>query len=120
VLPVTTGARSLSWMARGACRQADPDLFFPVATATGPAARQVEVAKAVCGACVVRKNCLSYALEAMPEGIWGGTTLEERRRARRRPFHRLASPKTRDRASAAMTGDAEHAAGQPAEHSRTA
>lgn len=27
-------------------------------------------------------NCLSYALEAMPEGIWGGTTEDERRAAR--------------------------------------
>ena len=82
VLPVTTGARSLSWMSRGACRQADPELFFPIAAVTGPAARQAEAAKAVCGRCVVRPNCLSYALEFMPEGIWGGTTLEERRAAR--------------------------------------
>jgi WhiB family redox-sensing transcriptional regulator len=82
VLPVTTGARALSWMSRGACRQADPELFFPVAAVTGPAARQAEAAKAVCGRCDVRANCLSYAVEAMPEGIWGGTTPEERRAAR--------------------------------------
>jgi WhiB family redox-sensing transcriptional regulator len=82
VLPVTSGARSLSWMSRGACRQADPELFFPIAAATGPAARQAEAAKAVCGRCDVRANCLSYALEAMPEGIWGATTPQERRAAR--------------------------------------
>jgi len=76
-------------MSRGACRQADPELFFPIAAATGPAARQAEAAKAICGHCAVRANCLSYALEAMPEGIWGGTTPEERRAARRRPFRRL-------------------------------
>jgi WhiB family redox-sensing transcriptional regulator len=81
VLPVTTGVRSLSWMSRGACRQADPELFFPIAAVTGPAARQAEAAKAVCGRCDVRANCLSYAVEAMPEGIWGGTTPEERRAA---------------------------------------
>jgi len=78
VLPVTSGARSLSWMSRGACRQADPELFFP-----GPGVWQAQVAKAVCGRCAVRANCLSYALEIMPEGIWGGTTREERQAARR-------------------------------------
>ncbi len=44
--------------------------------------RQAKAAKAVCGPCAVRASCLSYALEAMPEGIWGGTTEEERRMAR--------------------------------------
>jgi len=82
VPPVTSGARSLSWMSRGACRTVDPELFFPVTVAAGPAARQAEAAKAVCGPCAVRANCLSYALEAMPEGIWGGTTPQERRAAR--------------------------------------
>ena len=76
---VTYGVGDLGWMVRGACRQADPELFFPIA-AKGPGERQVAVAKAVCGPCAVRANCLSYALEAMPEGIWGGTTREERRR----------------------------------------
>jgi len=68
---------SQRWMQRGACQQVDPELFFPIAS-RGPAERQIAAAKAICGPCVVRRNCLSYALEAMPEGIWGGTTREER------------------------------------------
>ena len=68
---------SQRWMLLGACRQVDPELFFPSA-AKGPAERQVQAAKAVCAACAVRPNCLSYALEARPEGIWGGTTAEDR------------------------------------------
>jgi WhiB family redox-sensing transcriptional regulator len=64
-------------MARAACRGTDPEFFFPVAV-TGAAAEQVRSAKAVCGRCEVRADCLSYALRAMPHGIWGGTTWEER------------------------------------------
>jgi len=94
----TSGSRSLSWMLRGACRQADPELFFP-----GPGVRQAEVAKAVCGRCAVRGNCLSYALEIMPEGIWGGTTKEERQAARRSSGRR-AGGHSRGTAGAVVTG----------------
>ena len=65
------------WMMRGACQGSDPELFFPISV-TGRAVEQVNSAKAVCGRCVVREHCLSYALRTMPEGIWGGTTREER------------------------------------------
>lgn len=82
VPPVTSRVRFLSWISRGACRQADPGLFFPIGAVTGSGARRAEAAKAVCGPCAVRADCLSYALEAMPEGIWGGTTEEERLAAR--------------------------------------
>jgi WhiB family transcriptional regulator, redox-sensing transcriptional regulator len=123
VPPVTFTARSLGWMSRGACRQADPELFFPVVVA-GPAARRAEAAKAVCGSCAVRASCLSYALEAMPEGVWGGTTLEERRAARKRSVRRQASEQSPGPVSAAMTGEgatrAGHAAGQHASPGRTA
>ena len=95
----------MSWMSRGACRLADPDLFFPVAIGTAPAARQVAAAKAVCGLCAVRANCLSYALEAKPEGIWGGTTPDERRAARRRPPRHQASKRFRGAVSAVLTGE---------------
>jgi WhiB family redox-sensing transcriptional regulator len=124
VLPVRSGVRSLGWMSRGACRQADPELFFPIAAVRGQAARQVEAAKAVCGPCAVRANCLSYALEGMPEGIWGGTTPDERRAVRRRPFRHQATAQRRGTVSAAMTGEsatcAGHAAGQPVPPGRRA
>jgi WhiB family transcriptional regulator, redox-sensing transcriptional regulator len=65
------------WMLRGACLREDPELFFPI-SALGPAQVQIGAAKAVCGRCSVRDNCLSYALINQPDGIWGGTTREER------------------------------------------
>jgi WhiB family redox-sensing transcriptional regulator len=104
VPPVMPTVRSAAWMSRGACRQADPELFFPVATVGGPGARQVEAAKAVCAPCAVRAKCLSYALDAMPEGIWGGTTLEERRTARRRLFRLQANSQSPATVNAAMSG----------------
>ena len=113
MLPVASRAGSLGWMSRGACRQVDPDLFFPIAAATSPGLRQVEAAKAVCGRCAVRANCLSYALETLPEGIWGGTTPEERRAARRHSG-RWAGGRSPGTVNAAMTGEPAVRAGQPA------
>ena len=41
----------------------------------------VERAKEVCGTCVVRQQCLEFALaNRESEGIWGGATEKERRR----------------------------------------
>jgi WhiB family transcriptional regulator, redox-sensing transcriptional regulator len=85
-----TQSRSLSltiecddWREQSACRDTDPDLFFPVGT-TGPAIEQIENAKAVCRVCDVQKNCLEYALVTTQDsGIWGGTSEEERRAIRR-------------------------------------
>jgi WhiB family redox-sensing transcriptional regulator len=85
-----TQSRSLSltiqpddWREFSACRDTDPDLFFPVGT-TGPAIEQIENAKAVCRTCDVQTNCLEYALTSNQDsGIWGGTSEEERRVLRR-------------------------------------
>lgn len=75
------------WAAWGACRDQDPDLFFPVGAA-GPAMAQIARAKAVCGRCPVRSSCLGYALAAGQDcGVWGGTTAEERRALRSRAGH---------------------------------
>ncbi len=71
------------WRALGACRDEDPDLFFPI-TSQGPSARQVAKAKAVCGRCRVQRECLHFAVESrQDEGVWGGTTEEERKLMRR-------------------------------------
>lgn len=67
------------WRHRAACRDEDPELFFPIGT-SGPALEQVEQAKAVCRRCPVAAECLTWALDRPEEyGIWGGLTEGERR-----------------------------------------
>lgn len=73
-------AAEADWRHRANCREiSDPDLFFPIGT-TGPALDQIETAKAICRPCLVRKQCLRWALETQQEtGVWGGLSEEERR-----------------------------------------
>jgi WhiB family transcriptional regulator, redox-sensing transcriptional regulator len=60
------------WQDAANCLGVDPDLFFP------------ERAKEVCKGCVVRGECLEYALANGEKfGIWGGLSERERRRLRR-------------------------------------
>ena len=74
----------MDWRAEAACRDEDPELFFPLGD-TGPALMQIEDAKSVCRACDVTTDCLSWALESGQEaGIWGGMSEAERRQLRRR------------------------------------
>ena len=72
------------WWTRAACASADPELFFPISY-SGPALRQVAQAKAICARCPIQRDCLRYALDAGSIlGVWGGMTVEERRRLARR------------------------------------
>jgi WhiB family transcriptional regulator, redox-sensing transcriptional regulator len=72
------------WRAAGACLSADPDLFFPIAGGA-PSARQQAEALGICARCRVRQQCLDFALRTgETHGIWGGTTPDERVRARQR------------------------------------
>ncbi|MFG3497683.1 WhiB family transcriptional regulator [Streptomyces sp. NPDC047928] len=72
------------WRQAAACRDEDPDLFFPVGTG-GPALMQAEEAKRVCARCPVRERCLEWALGTGQDfGVWGGTGENERRALRRR------------------------------------
>ena len=79
------------WRHRAACRDEDPELFFPVSE-VGPGARQAAEAKAVCARCPVRSRCLDYAIDnGLDHGVFGGTTERERSdlvRARRQ--HQVA------------------------------
>jgi WhiB family transcriptional regulator, redox-sensing transcriptional regulator len=73
----------MDWLGRARCRDEDPELFFPVGS-TGPAATQIEAAKAVCAVCDVRDECLEWAMASGQEaGVWGGLSEEERRGLRR-------------------------------------
>jgi len=77
------GDTANDWRCQAACRDTDPDLFFPVGN-TGSALEQIESAKVVCQACVSQADCLEFALTTNQDsGIWGGTSEEERRQMRR-------------------------------------
>jgi WhiB family redox-sensing transcriptional regulator len=80
------------WMRRAQCARKrrdgrpvyDAELWQPIGT-TGSSVPQIEEAKALCGLCPVRSECLEYALE-MPvdSGILGGLTDIERASLKRR------------------------------------
>jgi WhiB family redox-sensing transcriptional regulator len=67
-----------TWHDFANCLGVDPDLFFPERGAS------TKEAKEVCRGCVVRDDCLEYALQNGEKfGIWGGMSERERRRIRR-------------------------------------
>ena len=75
---VLYGRLDRSWQAQANCMGVDPDLFFPE---RGASTRE---AKEVCRGCVVREDCLEYALrDDQLQGIWGGMSERERDRLRR-------------------------------------
>jgi WhiB family transcriptional regulator, redox-sensing transcriptional regulator len=71
------------WRDDAACRDADPEVFFPDGD-TRSVRAQVKMAKLICRGCPVSATCLSWALASGPAGIWGGLTEDERHRLRRR------------------------------------
>ena len=65
------------WITRAACRDEDPDIFFPGrGESTAPA-------EYICHGCPVRIECLEWALDhGEKHGIWGGLSERARRRIR--------------------------------------
>ena len=75
---ITALSADRAWQDQANCLGVDPDLFFPE---RGASTRE---AKEVCRGCVVRNDCLEFALENGEKfGIWGGLSERERRRLRR-------------------------------------
>jgi WhiB family redox-sensing transcriptional regulator len=77
------------WRDDALCTRTDPELFFPHQGGSGSrsvhANFQTDAAKKWCAACTVAGDCLAEAVSRGPatEGIWGGTTKDERDRMRR-------------------------------------
>lgn len=69
------------WREDALCQQTDPELFHP------EPGGNTQPAKQTCMACIVRSQCLDYALRTEQFwGIWGGldqTELRRRIRVRR-------------------------------------
>lgn len=80
------------WQTAGACLSADPDIFYPV-SGSGASLAQINEARRICGRCSVRRECLDFAIQTgEAHGIWGGTTPEDRTRARRQEMARRRQP----------------------------
>ncbi|MDQ3065137.1 MAG: WhiB family transcriptional regulator [bacterium] len=78
VLLENTESSGYNWQERASCRGVDLDIFFPERGANALAA------KAVCDNCIVREDCLEFAVQNNEKfGIWGGLSERERRRIRR-------------------------------------
>ena len=70
--------RGPAWKADALCRE------YPKVAWFGQSERSSKAAKAVCGRCLVRSECLAYALaDPNIDGIWGGLTRRERSQLRR-------------------------------------
>ncbi len=68
------------WQYEGACREADPNLFFHPEGERGSARRRrAERAKRYCEGCSVLEMCRERSFEARePFGVWGGMSEDER------------------------------------------
>lgn len=78
------GVDSMDWRHIAACREVDPELFFPIGN-SGPALLQIEEAKQVCRRCTVVDECLRWAIDSGQDaGVWGGMSEDERRVVKRR------------------------------------
>jgi WhiB family redox-sensing transcriptional regulator len=76
-----------AWLDRAACRDQDPERFFPE---SGEQTKATE-AKAICAGCQVRDRCLELAVKAAggidgDHGVFGGTLPAERSRLRGNTF----------------------------------
>jgi WhiB family redox-sensing transcriptional regulator len=83
--PVRDGGR-LAWIGQAACRDTDPELFFP----ERGHGRQGTAARQVCAACPVQGPCRDLAVKAAKgrnedHGIFGGTKPHERTPLRDNP-----------------------------------
>lgn len=68
------------WIADAICSETDPEQFFPEKGGSSA------LAKLVCRNCPVIEQCREYAVNSPMEfdGIWGGTTVRQRRELRRK------------------------------------
>ena len=70
------------WQVQGSCRGPKAVVFFPPPRFERKHERlnRESEAKAICGQCVVREECLDFALSIRePHGIWGGFSEVERK-----------------------------------------
>jgi WhiB family redox-sensing transcriptional regulator len=71
---IPVGLRNNNWMNLAKCKTMEPGKFF---SHDGDGVRE---AQRICAICPVKLACLAYALDnRLNDGVWGGTSEQERR-----------------------------------------
>lgn len=84
ILDVDRGSAENDWRHESACAGRMDDLMWPAAEpGTKARARQAAPAKQLCATCPVKAECLAWAFEREPWGVWGGLDEDERANLRR-------------------------------------
>ena len=81
-LPLLAAAPATDWQTHGLCRSLDSNIFFPPSQFEHKPEREAREkrAKAICGECPVRGECIDWALSTKePHGVWGGHSESERK-----------------------------------------
>lgn len=74
--------KDFDWSDDAACKGLSTDLFFPE---RGNSTAERAAIKELCGGCKVQAKCLNFAIDNyINYGIWGGMTLNERRKHKAR------------------------------------
>jgi len=68
-------------LTRGLCREIGVEFFFPEEEGSGTDI--YKFSRKICDSCVVKNECLEWAVRHEAHGMWGGTTPMERRKIRR-------------------------------------
>ena len=86
------------WKFEGAsCWGVETNYFFP--NDDGGVSNEYAIAKKICKGCYWQEECLTYALHYKVQGIWGGTTLNQRDIMRKK-LNIIAKPITNERHTA--------------------
>lgn len=89
-----TEKMTMPWQFEGAsCWGIETDYFFPEQNRI---TEEVKMAAKICGGCVWKTECLTYALHYKVVGIWGGTSSKARDRLRKQ-LNIIAKPITNER-----------------------
>lgn len=68
-------------LTRGLCREVGVELFFPEEGGSGT---DIYIhSRKICNKCVVKNECLEWAVKHEAFGMWGGATPAERKNIRR-------------------------------------
>lgn len=74
------------WRSRAACRKEDLSEFYISGdTRKEETIKAIKIAQAVCEGCMVKAECLKYALDQKESnGIWGGVNMDKPKRRTKR------------------------------------